>query len=156
SNWSWSSEYTEFLEFKEFPPNTPYLLNAYEENLQLIDAAKTRLNEGKPVSHRRKDYPELILEKNEEKARNVLDFTEKAYSISGIDRHWTEFDDGRKAIQTGQWGNAVASLKDVLRFIVRYQLPSVPEQLLDPSIWKAVEEMTLSKELKKALEEAYT
>jgi len=156
SNWSWSPEYQKFLEFKEQPPSILYLLNSYQENLQLIEAAKTRLNEGKPVSHRRKDYPELILEKSEEKARKVLDLTEKAYLMSGIDRHWTEFDDGRKAIQTGQWGNAVASLKDVLRFIVRYQLPSVPEQLLDPSIWKAVEEMTISEELMEALEEAYT
>ncbi|MCE7737357.1 MAG: hypothetical protein GPJ54_20880 [Candidatus Heimdallarchaeota archaeon] len=156
SKWSWPSEYSTFLEFQNFPPTTPYLLNAYNENLQLIAAAKVRLSEGKPVSHRRKDYPELILDKNEEKALRVHDLTENAYLLSGIDRHWTEFDDGRKAIQTGHWANAVASLKDVLRFIVRYQLLSVPEQLLDPSIWKAIEEMTLSDELKAALEEAYT
>jgi hypothetical protein len=131
-------------------------LNAYKENLQLLDAAKLRLNEGKPVSHRRKDYPELIEEKTEEKARTVLELTENAYLLAGIDRNWTEFDDGRKAIQTGSWGNAVASLKDVLRFLVRYQLSSVPEQLLDPSIWKAIEDMTLSDELKAALEQAYT
>lgn len=154
--WSWSSKYSKFLEFDKITPKTPYLLNAYNESLQLIDAAKVRLRKGKPVSHRRKDYPELILEKSEEKAKLVHDLTEKVYSTSGIDRHWTEFDDARKAIQTGHWANAVASLKDVLRFIVRYQLPLVPEQLLDPSIWKAVEDMTLSEELKNALEEAYT
>lgn len=156
SKWSWPSKYLKFLEFQNFPPTIPYLLNAYNENIQLIEAARVRLNEGKPVSHRRKDYPELIIEKSEEKAKKVLDLTEKAYLLSGIDRHWTEFDDGRKAIHTGQWGNAVASLKDVLRFIVRYQLLTVPEQLLDPSIWKGIEEMTLSDELKAALEEAYT
>jgi len=156
SNWSWPSEYSKFLEFQNLPPTSSYLLNAYNENLQLIEAAKLRLSEGKPISHRRKDYPELIQGKSEEKALKVHDLTENAYLLSGIDRHWTEFDDGRKAIQTGNWSIAVASLKDVLRFIVRYQLLSVPEQLLDPSIWKSIEDMTLSDELKTALEEAYT
>lgn len=156
TNWSWPLDYSKLLEFENHIPSTPYLLNAYNENCQLLEAAKVRLQEGKPISHRRKDYPELVQEKSEEKAKMVHDLSENAYLISGIDRHWTEFDDGRKAIQTGHWGNAVDSLKDVLRFIVRYQLPSVPEQLLDPSIWKTIEDMTLSEELEKALEEAYT
>jgi hypothetical protein len=155
-NWLWNPEYSKFLEFDKIPPTTPYLLNAYNENVQLLEAAKKRLTEGKPVSHRRKDYPELIENKTEEKARLVLELTENAYLLAGIDRQWTEFDDGRKAIQTGNWGNAVASLKDVLRFLVRYQLASVPEQLLEPSIWKAIEEMTISEELRNALKEAYS
>lgn len=154
--WSWSPAYTEYLNFKEDKPSTPSLSQAYDENLLLLEAARKRLVEGKQVSHRRKDYPELIQDKSEEKARKVLELTEKAYLLSGIDRHWTEFDDGRKAMLTNEWGKAVASLKDVLRFIVRYQLPLVPEQLLDPSIWKAVEDMTLSEDIRNALEEAYT
>ncbi len=156
NNWSWSSTYTEYLNFKEDIPSTLFLSQAYDENVMLLEAARKRLLEGKQVSHRRKDYPELIQDKTEDKARKVLELTEKAYLLSGIDRHWTEFDDGRKAILTSEWGKAVASLKDVLRFIVRYQLPSVPEQLLDPSIWKTIEEMTLSEDIRNALEEAYT
>ena len=155
-SWTWNADYEKFFDIVSQPPTTPFLRSAYDENINLLNAAKNRLRIGKPISHRRKDYPELISESSENKAKLVLELTEKAYVSLGIERKWTEFDDGRKAVKTGNWGVALASLKDVLRFILRYELPTVPEQLLDPNLWKSVEDMKISDELHSALQEAYT
>lgn len=155
-SWHWNPEYENLLNIPSQPPTTSFLVTAYNENVNLLNTAKNRLHEGKPISHRRKDYPELIIDTSESKAKLVLELTEKSYASLGIDRKWTEFDDGRKAVKTGNWGVALASLKDVLRFIIRYELPTVPEQLLDPNLWKSVEDMKISDELHLALQEAYS
>lgn len=156
SSWSWDPDYHKFLEFNSVEPEADYLKNAYNESLAILEASKKRLDGGKEVSHRRKDYPELVKESSEELAQKVLGLTLTAYEKMGIERHWTEFGDAKKAVSMGNWGNALASLKDVLRFMIRYDLPSVPEQLLDPSIWKTVEDMHISPELAEALKAAFS
>ncbi|MHA2169497.1 MAG: hypothetical protein ACXAB7_06345 [Candidatus Kariarchaeaceae archaeon] len=154
-NWSWNPEYTKFLQFESEPPSSDWARQAYQENLQLLDAARNRLHEGKPIAYRRKDYPELVDKDDEGLAREALDLTNKAYESLGIDRSWSEFSDAKKAFATGQWADCISSLKDVLRFIIRYELPAVPDQLLDPRIWKETDGMTLSDPIKSALVKIY-
>ena len=64
NNWVWDESYVKFLEFASEQPISNWAQIAYQENIQLLEAAKQRLIEGKPVTHRRKDYPELIINKS--------------------------------------------------------------------------------------------
>ncbi|MHA2249439.1 MAG: hypothetical protein ACXAD7_03705 [Candidatus Kariarchaeaceae archaeon] len=155
-NWSWDSSYTKYLEFDHSPPTTPWARKAYDENLKLLEAGNKRLHEGKPVSHRRKDYPELVSDANEHLAKECMELTIKAYDSLGIDRSWSEFADAKKALSMAKWNDVIDSLKDVLRFILRYELPAVPDQLLDPRIWIKPDSMSLSDPVKAAFEKIYT
>ncbi len=155
-NWTWDQNYIKLLEFNSSEPIVEWAKNAYNENISLLDTAKTRLKEGKPIGHRRKDYPELKIEKSEDFARKVMELTLNAYKHLGVEREWSEFADAKKAMNQGNWSDCVGLLKDVLRFMIRYELPAVPEQLLDPAIWKATEEMTLSDEITAALQKIYS
>ncbi len=153
--WKWNPELTKLLEFDAPEPESSWAKNAYHENLKFLELAKKRLLEGQPVTHRRKDYPELNQDYDEETAKKLMDMTKAAYNNLGIERDWPEFKDAEKALNHGNWKNTVASLKDVLRFILRYELPSVPDQLLDPKIWHNAEQVHLSEETLTALKIAY-
>ncbi|MDH5403929.1 MAG: hypothetical protein OEY49_15635 [Candidatus Heimdallarchaeota archaeon] len=153
--WKWDNSYKDYLSFKTSMPTSDWAKIAYSENLELLDAALKRLDSGEPISHRRKDYPELFKDVSEEKAKDAVEKTVQAYNHLGLTREWTELKDATKAIDTGDWVNAIASIKDVLRFIIRYDLPSVPEQLMDPNLWSSGEQMTMSSELLEALKAAF-
>ena len=124
-------------------------------HLNLLENVKNCIREGRPISHRIKDYPELITDFEEEIAKRLMEITAKAYSDLGIKREWTEYKDAKKALQYQEWGLAVASLKDVLKFLIRSSLESPPNQLLDPNIWCLAEEADLPTNLKRALEFIY-
>jgi predicted nucleotidyltransferase len=154
-NWKWSPASAGLLKFPIKTPTSKWAKNAFEEHLKVLKAAKKRLREGKPISHRLKDYPELLTGTKEDTARRLMELTSVVYSESGIKREWTEFKDAKKAIVNEEWGFVVASLKDVLKFLIRHVLESSPDQLLDPMIWRLAEEGDLPTNLKKALEFIY-
>ena len=76
---------------------------------------------------------------------------EKAYTELGLEVSWPELADANKAIDTKEWKIALASIKDVLRFVLRYDLHTTPNQLLDPSIWQDTDEVELTESLEEAL-----
>lgn len=153
--WKWNPELVSLLEFKAEEPQTNWARNAFLENQKFLEVARQKLLKGEPVTHRRKDYPEINQDYDQETATKLWEATKKAYGNLGIQRDWPEFKDAEKALNHKNWKNAVASLKDVLRFILRYELPSVPDQLLDPRIWKNAEEVHLSEDTLQALKIAY-
>ncbi|MHA2304397.1 MAG: nucleotidyltransferase domain-containing protein [Candidatus Hodarchaeales archaeon] len=155
-NWEWNPEYYVLLNFPSEKPRCKWAINAFEEHLILVKAAKKRLKENNPISHRLKDYPELISDFKENTARRLMDLTSEVYSELGIGREWTEYKDAKKAIMYREWGLVVASLKDVLKFLIRFVLESSPDQLLDPMIWCSAEAGDLPVNLKKALEFIYS
>jgi hypothetical protein len=154
--WKWNPEYYALLEFSSRLPRKKWALNAFEEHLALLKAAKKRFKENNPISHRLKDYPELITDFNEEIAQRLMELTSEVYSELGIEREWTEYKDAKKAMVYKEWGLVVASLKDVLKFLIRIVLESSPDQLLDPMIWCFAEEGDLPANLKNALEFIYS
>ena len=84
-----------------------------------------------------------------------MKLTSEAYSELEIKREWTEYKDAKKAITYKEWGVAVASLKDVLKFLIRSVQNLSHIQLLDPVIWRYAEEGKLPTSLRKALEYIY-
>lgn len=155
-NWKWDSNMKDLLTFSSDEPMISWAKTAYNENLLLLEAARKRVDIGLPISHRRKDYPEVSSPSDENKAKKSLELTEIAHQTVGFDIVWSELKDATKAVQTGKWGDVIDSVKDVLRYMIRYALPSVPDQLLDPSLWKSAEEMPISKEMMDALQEAFS
>jgi predicted nucleotidyltransferase len=156
AKWNWSEGVENVLNFTPEEPEGEWLKNAYNESLELLNQAKQRIQANQPASHRRKDYPELLKNIDEKNAKVAYEKTMKAYEKLGIERNWTEFRDTRVALEQGEYGKAVASIKDILRFMVRYELPSAPDQLLDPALWKSVEVMKISDELVDALKFTYS
>ncbi len=154
-NWTWSPEYAVLFEFPIKIPTSKWAKNAFEEHLKLLKAAKKRFDEGKPISHRLKDYYELLTDIKEDTAQRLMELTSEAYSELDIKREWTEYKDAKKALAYKDWGLVVASLKDVLKFLIHCTLDSSPDQLLDPMIWCVAEEGDLPTNLKKALEFIY-
>ncbi len=154
-NWTWDPKIKQLLEFDAEPPQTAWALNAFNESKKLLEFAKVKVDQGLPITHRRKDYPELNQDYGEQVARQLMEATQEAYDNLGIERDWPEFKDAVKALNHGNWTNAVASLKDVLRFIIRYELPSVPDQLLDPKLWTNAEKVHLSDPTLRALKIAF-
>ena len=69
--------------------------------------------------------------------------------------NYGKLEDAKKAINMKEWRSALASQKDVLRYILRYDLPTTPNQLLDPSIWQDTDEVNLTESLEKAFELTY-
>ncbi len=155
SEWKWNTELVKLLQFEAEEPETNWARNAFHENMEFLEKARQKLLNGEPVTHRRKDYPEINQNYDKETATKLWEATRKAYENLGIQRDWPEFKDAEKALNHENWKNAVASLKDVLRFIIRYELPSVPDQLLDPKIWKYAEQVHLSEDTLNALKLAY-
>ena len=153
--WEWKYEVELLIDFPIQIPKEKWAKNALDEHLSLLKNVKNCIGEGKPISHRIKDYPELITDFEEEIAKRLMEITAKAYSDLGIKREWTEYKDAKKALQYQEWGLAVASLKDVLKFLIRSSLESPPNQLLDPNIWCLAEEADLPTNLKRALEFIY-
>jgi predicted nucleotidyltransferase len=150
-SWKWSAETEKLLWFEKRQPTTEWALNAYNEDWQLIDLARERIAKNKPISNRRKDYPELLITTNRQEAIEAFEAMQEAYTKLGMKRKWTEFKDAVKAIQNENYAKTIASIKDVLKFIVRIQLSHPPEQLLDPSLWNRCEEENLPEETNYAL-----
>lgn len=154
--WKWDTNIKDLLMFSANEPSVLWAKIAFNENMSLLEAAKKRVDIGLPISHRRKDYPEISSPSDENKAKKSIELTEIARQTIGFDIIWSELKDAKKAIQTGKWSDVIDSVKDVLRYMIRYALPSVPDQLLDPSLWKTAEEMSLSKEMLDALQETFS
>ena len=84
-----------------------------------------------------------------------MELTTQVFLELEIRREWTEYKDAKKALIFKDWGAAVASLKDVLKFQIRNALDLSHIQLLDPVIWWYAEEGNLPISLRKALEYIY-
>lgn len=154
--WEWNAEYKKYLEINAEVPTVQWARKAYEEDLEILRAAGERLDRGRPISHRRKDYDELTVEVDEQFTAKVRDLTLKAYTALEIRREWTELSDAKKAFNLGRWGNALASLKDVLRFLVRQCLGTdAPPIRLDPGLWSKAEKASLHPALLEALRAAF-
>lgn len=155
-SWVWDDSLTELLDFElQGEPQADWAKHAVEENLSMLKFAKQRIIDNLPVSHKRKNYPSLLKQFDETTARTVFEKTTAAIHASGINHMWSDYKDAEKALATGNWANVVASCKDVLRFLIRYDLVAVPTQLLDPNTWLAGEQLNLSKILRDAVEAAF-
>lgn len=155
-NWNWDHNLKDLLKFELSSNGDGWIKNAISEDLRYLNAAITRLGEGKPVTHRKKDYPEIMEQGDEIRATKLMELTLMAYNSMNVDIKWTELRDAQRSLDLGDWNNCLASLKDILRFLLRYDLPSTPQQLMDPNLWLSVTEMQISTNLRTALEFAFT
>ena len=146
-NWKWKKEYTKFLNIKVKQPVFLWAKQAVKEDLILLDKIKENLKKGKPISHRRKDYPGLIIPANKDQVKLAAESIKDIFQSMGIKREWTEWKDTKKYIQKNDWDKALASIKDVLRFIARNMIKNTPEQILDPNIWFFAEEQLTEQKL---------
>ncbi|MFX1538761.1 MAG: hypothetical protein ACFFDI_31625, partial [Promethearchaeota archaeon] len=125
----------------------------------LISVLKQRLSTGRPVSHRRKDLPELRSVCDEAKARNAFELTMKAYEDLQINWEIEEAIYAEKALKKGDWSSSLANTKDVLKwlFLTRIPRPSTLKNYLDPNLWNIIEEkeIKIPETLKNALKAVY-
>jgi len=154
-NWKWNPEDKQFLRIQSKPPTKEWAKRAYEENIKLLELAEKKFDEGKPISHRVKDYPELLIkvEKNEVEMlfKNIL----SSYKRLGIEREWLEMTYARKAIKDEDWAKAFACIKGILRFLIRKHVASAPKELRNPSLWKMAEEQDLPLEIINLMKAVY-
>ncbi len=154
-NWNWNSSSENYLNFEVNLSEIEWIKNAMNEDIRALELAKERFKSGKAITTRKKDYPELLIDVDEEKSRNLMALVEKAYASLGLTIQWSELNDARKSLANSEWNKAFASMKDVLRYMLRYALPSVPEQILDPNLWNSTSINNISEELKIALKTAF-
>ena len=153
--WKWRPELRIFIKMMGKPPKIPWAKEAYDENLELLSLYEYRFDNGLPVTHRLKDYPELHPVVDETRVMELYKATMFLYQEQRIEKEWTEVIDAKKAIKEKNWGVAFVSLKDVLYFLLRrYTSPPVME-LRDPSFWSFVETKIIPAEFVKAFEIAY-
>ncbi|MCG3226929.1 MAG: nucleotidyltransferase domain-containing protein [Candidatus Heimdallarchaeota archaeon] len=153
--WKWQPEHRLFIKMMGKPPKTPWAKNAYEENLQMLALFESQFDNGLPITHRLKDYPELHLPADEAKAKELFHITMKLFEEARFEREWTEVIDAKKAIQNENWTIAFISSKDVLYFLLRRALNPPSMERRDPSLWEFAEDKIIPVELLKALEIAY-
>ena len=154
--WKWKSEHRIFIKMLGKPPQIPWAKKAYEENLQMLALFESRFDNGLPITHRLKDYPELHLPTNEIKAKELFQITMKLFEEARFEREWTEVIDAKKAIKNENWIIAFISSKDILYFLLRRAVkPPSSMERRDPSLWEFAEDKIIPVELVKALEIAY-
>jgi predicted nucleotidyltransferase len=154
-NWSWNPDSINLMNFQSEEPVKEWAKRAYLENLKYLELAKKCIETGKPISHRRKDFPKMLVNADETKVMAIMYLIQESYDLLGIEVKWPELEDAKKAINTEEWKSALASQKDVLRYILRYDLPTTPNQLLDPSIWQDTDQVNLTDSLEKTFELTY-
>jgi predicted nucleotidyltransferase len=154
-NWKWKPEHRLFIKMMGKPPKTSWAKKAYDENLEHLSLYEYRFDNGLPITHRLKDYPELHSVIKESKVMELYDATMFLYREQRIEREWTELIDANKAIKEKNWSVAFLSLKDVLYFLLRRYSSPPSIELRDPSFWTFLEEKILPAEYIKALEIAY-
>ncbi len=154
-NWKWKPEHRLFVKMIGKPPKTSWAKKAYDENLELLSLYEYKFDNGLPISHRLKEYPELHPVIEESKVMELYDAIMFLYREQRIEREWTELLDAKKAIKEKNWSVAFVSLKDVLYFLLRRYTSPQSIELRDPSFWTFVEDKILLAELVKALEIAY-
>ena len=153
--WVWNPEHRIFIKMMGKPPTTPWAKKAYEENLQMLALFENRFDNGLPITHRLKDYPELHLPAEENKVKELFQITMKLFEEAKFEREWTEVIDAKKAIKNENWTIAFISSKDVLYFLLRRAVNPPSMERRDPSLWEFVEDKIIPVELLKALEIAY-
>jgi len=153
--WSWNPEDKKYLDMKAAIPSSGWAKKAYQENLKLLDLAKLQFEQSNPISHRLKDYPELISEAEKNKVELLFKITLRIFNKIGVERELTELSDARKALIEENWNLAFASIKDVLRFLIRKSVRSAPLELRNPILWRLAESSDLDEDLLKALRAAY-
>lgn len=153
--WKWKPEHRIFIKMMGKPPQTHWAKKAYEENLQMLGLFESRFDNGLPITHRLKDYPELHLPADETKAKELFQITMKLFEEARFEREWTEVIDAKKAIKNENWTIAFISSKDVLYFLLRRALNPPSMERRDPSLWEFAEDKIIPVELVKALEIAY-
>lgn len=154
-NWSWNADSINLMNFPSEEPIKEWAKRAYHENLRYLELAKTNIATGQAISHRRKDFPDMLVNADETKVMAIMYLIQESYDQLGIEVKWPELEDAKKAINMKEWKSALASQKDVLRYILRYDLPTTPNQLLDPSIWQDTDQVDLTESLEKAFELTY-
>ncbi len=155
SNWKWPEDTIKLLEFETEAPSSGWQKRAYEENIKQLEIGRECIKNNLPFTHRRKDYPELLYDTDEENVMQARELIKSAYNKLGISVQWSEWRDFEKAIRMRQWAIAFATIKDVARFILRYDLPSVPLQNLDPRIWHDATITELSPEVNRLMEHLF-
>ncbi len=155
-SYTWDKDTEDLLNFNSTPPSNQFLQKAYEENLILIQLIKEKIHVNKPATFRRKDYPRLNQVTDPSEIQNLFQLTKDSYNKLGITRNWPQFKDAEKALLIKNWSGVLSSIKDVLTYILRYELPSVPDQLIDPNIWRSVENFKINPVTMKAIELAYS
>ena len=115
--------------------------------MKLLELAEKKFDEGKPISHRVKDYPELIIKAEKNEVEMLFKSILSSYKSLGIEREWIEMTYAQKAIKEENWNKAFACIKGILRFLIRKHVASAPRELRNPSLWKMAEEQDLPKEI---------
>jgi hypothetical protein len=146
-NWKWNPEDKRFLKIQSKPPVQEWAKKAYEENIKLLELAVKKFDEGKPISHRVKDYPELMVKVEKNEVEMLFKSILSSYKRLGIEREWIEMTYARKAIKDEDWNTAFACIKGILRFLIRKHIPSAPRELRNPILWRMAEEQDLPKEI---------
>lgn len=154
--WSWDSSSLSYLDIPVENSEDGWIKNAIDEDMKLLEIAKQRFADGQPITTRKKDYPSLLVDVDEAKAKLLMDQLNIAYTKLGVGIEWSELNDAKKSLACAEWKKAFASMKDVLRYMLRYELPSVPEQILDPNLWNSPSMHSISNELESALITAFS
>jgi len=153
--WQWNPEHRIYIKMMGKPPEALWLKKAYDENLEILSRYEYRFDNGLPISHRLKEYPELHPIVEESKVMELYKATMFLYQEQRIEKEWTEVIDAKKAIQEKNWSVAFVSLKDVLYFLLRRYTSPPSMELRDPSFWSFTEGKIIPAEFIKALQIAY-
>ena len=153
--WKWRQELRMFIKMMGKPPKIPWAKKAFDENLELLLLYEYRFDNGLPITHRLKEYPELHPVVDESKVMELYKATMFLYQEQRIEKEWTEVIDAKKAIKEKNWAVAFVSLKDVLYFLLRRYTSPPSMELRDPSFWSFVETKIIPAEFVRAFEIAY-
>ncbi|NHJ49590.1 MAG: hypothetical protein FK733_17505 [Asgard group archaeon] len=156
-NWQWDESCFEFIDFKDHQePEKVWLKKAYYEHLELLAVIKKRLEKGEPISYRRKDLPEMRKKADKQKAKKIYESFIAVYNKLSLQEDWEEVVYARKAMQKQDWDSVVLNVKDGTRWLI---LPYIREEkidILDPKLWKILENKKITDEITAVIKEQYS
>jgi hypothetical protein len=157
NNWHWDESCYEFINFKDFnEPKEVWFKNAYQEHLELLAILRKRVKNGKPVSYRCKDLPEMRKKAEEKVARKIFETFMIAYSYLSIKEDWEEVVYAKKAMQKKDWSSVVFNIKDAIRWLITPYIREEKIDILNPKIWETLEKKHIPNDILTTIKVIYS
>jgi hypothetical protein len=156
-NWQWDESCYECIDFKDHQePEETWFKKAYHEHLELLAVIKKRMEKGKPISYRRKDLPEMRKKADEQKAKKIFKSFISVYNKLSVEEDWEEVVYARKALQKQDWDSVVLNIKDGTRWLITPYIRGEKIDILDPKLWKILENNKITDEITVVIKDQYS
>lgn len=91
-----------------------------------------------------------------QKAKLIFEAFMTVYNKLTVKEEWEEVVYAKKALQKQDWDSIVLNIKDGTRWLIMPYIQEENIDILDPKIWKIIENKQISEEITMAIKEQYS